>query len=406
MAHDTSISLPSHRLPDEDTDRQVKDSAARFALFRDDYSGRDVYFAAPSRIITAHDAASFDAALAQAEAARAAGKWLAGYFSYEAGYLLEPALADLLPEGRRVPLLALGVFDGPADPPPRPTVAAATNGPIFDARAAWSFDDYRPRFEALHDHLRAGDCYQANLTFPVEAQWSGTPMAAFDLLAARQPARHSALIDLGDPVVLSRSPELFFAIDRAGVIETHPMKGTAPRGATAAEDRMQIEFLRTDEKSQAENRMIVDLLRNDISLISETGTVEVPRLFDVETYPTVHQMVSHVRARLLPVLTIRQVFAALFPCGSITGAPKISAMQILRRLETAPRDVYCGAIGWIAPTGQMRFNVAIRTISLFAGGEAVYNVGGGIVFDSTAEAEYAECLLKARYATGAEPASS
>jgi para-aminobenzoate synthetase component 1 len=152
--------------------------------------------------------------------------------------------------------------------------------------------------------------------------------------------------------------------------------------------------------------MIVDLLRNDISLISEVGTLDVPELFRIETYPTVHQMVSRVRAKLLPGIGIRQVFAALFPCGSITGAPKIRAMEILHELEDAPRDVYCGAIGWIAPGGRMRFSVAIRTISLFADGEAVYNVGGGVVFDSTAEEEYRECLLKARFATGTVPASS
>jgi para-aminobenzoate synthetase component 1 len=151
--------------------------------------------------------------------------------------------------------------------------------------------------------------------------------------------------------------------------------------------------------------MIVDLLRNDISLISEVGSLDVPELFRIESYPTVHQMVSRVRAKLLPGLSLRRIFAALFPCGSITGAPKIRAMEILRELETGPRDVYCGAIGWVAPGGEMRFSVAIRTISLFTGGEAVYNVGGGVVFDSTAEEEYRECLLKARFATGTVPAS-
>jgi para-aminobenzoate synthetase component 1 len=161
-----------------------------------------------------------------------------------------------------------------------------------------------------------------------------------------------------------------------------------------------------DPKNQAENRMIVDLLRNDISLISEVGSLDVPELFRVESFATVHQMVSRVRAKLLPGLGIQQIFAALFPCGSITGAPKIRAMEILRELETTPRDVYCGAIGWIEPSGRMRFNVAIRTISLFPDGEAIYNVGGGIVFDSTAVEEYAECLLKARYATGTVPASN
>ncbi|UCI29890.1 aminodeoxychorismate synthase component I [Mesorhizobium sp. B4-1-4] len=376
------------------------------AIFRNDDSARQLVFDRPADIIVAHGARDFAPALQAAQAAHDTGKWLAGYFSYEAGYLLEPKLVPLLPEGRRAPLVCLGVFDAPVEEAVRERTAAATNGPIFDARAAWSFDDYEKRFTRLHQHIRQGDCYQGNLTFPVQAQWSGDPLAAFDALTERQPVKYGALVALEGPIVLSRSPELFFEIDAGGIIETHPMKGTAPRGATKAEDERQKNFLRNDEKNQAENRMIVDLLRNDISLISEVGTLEVPELFRIESYPTVHQMVSDVKAKLLPGLTIRQIFAALFPCGSITGAPKIRAMEILHDLEGMPRDVYCGAIGWIAPGGTMRFSVAIRTISLFANGEAVYNVGGGIVFDSVAEEEYQECLLKARFATGTPPISS
>ncbi|MBZ9660191.1 aminodeoxychorismate synthase component I [Mesorhizobium sp. ESP-6-4] len=376
------------------------------AIFRNDATARQLVFDRPDEIIVAHGAEEFGPALERAQAASDSGKWLAGYFSYEAGYLLEPKLVPLLPEGRRAPLVCLGVFDAPVDQAVPRMQASASNGPIFDARAAWSADDYASRFARLHNHIRKGDCYQGNLTFPVRAQWSGDPLAAFDALTERQPVKYGALVSLGDPIVLSRSPELFFEIDAAGMIETHPMKGTAPRGATKAEDARLKAFLRNDEKNQAENRMIVDLLRNDISLISQVGTLDVPELFRIETYPTVHQMVSHVRARLLPGIGIRQIFAALFPCGSITGAPKIRAMEILHELEDAPRDVYCGAIGWIAPGGRMRFSVAIRTISLFADGEAVYNVGGGVVFDSTAEEEYRECLLKARFATGTVPASS
>lgn len=376
------------------------------AIFRNDESARQLVFDRPADIIVAHEARDFGPALQAAQAAHDAGKWLAGYFSYEAGYLLEPKLVPLLPRGRRAPLICLGVFDAPVEDAVPPRDAATPNGPIFDARAAWSFEDYEKRFSRLHRHIRQGDCYQGNLTFPVQAQWSGDPLAAFDALTERQPVKYGALVALGDPIVLSRSPELFFEINAAGMIETHPMKGTAPRGATKAEDERQKNFLRNDEKNQAENRMIVDLLRNDISLISEVGTLEVPELFRIESYPTVHQMVSDVRAKLLPGLTIRQLFAALFPCGSITGAPKIRAMEILHDLEGTPRDVYCGAIGWIAPGGTMRFSVAIRTISLFNGGDAVYNVGGGIVFDSTPEEEYQECLLKARFATGTPPISS
>ena len=183
-------------------------------------------------IISAETPEDFDAALERAEAARRGGKWLAGYFSYEAGYLLEPKLRPLLPEGRRAPLCCLGVFDGPSETRLPADRVPATNGPIFDARATWSFDDYRSRFERVHRHLREGDCYQANLTFPVEANWTGDPLSAFDALAARQPVKYGALVELGGPVILSRSPELFFEIDEDGWIETHPMKGTAPRGAT------------------------------------------------------------------------------------------------------------------------------------------------------------------------------
>lgn len=376
------------------------------AIFRNDESGRQLVFDRPADIIVANRAEDFLPALAAAQAATDAGKWLAGYFSYEAGYLLEPKLVPLLPAGRRAPLVCLGVFDAPVEQALPHRGASATNGPIFDARADWSSKDYAERFVRLHNHIRKGDCYQGNLTFPIHAQWSGDPLAAFDALTERQPVKYGALVALGDPIVLSRSPELFFEIGTEGTIETHPMKGTAPRGATKAEDARLKAFLRNDEKNQAENRMIVDLLRNDISLISEVGTLEVPELFRIESYPTVHQMVSRVRAKLLPNLTIRQIFAALFPCGSITGAPKIRAMEILHELEGVPRDVYCGAIGWIAPEGTMRFSVAIRTISLFSNGEAVYNVGGGVVFDSTAEEEYQECLLKARFATGTPPTSN
>ena len=380
--------------------------SAPYALFRDDLAGRDVLFEQPSQIIAAYTAEDFEPALAAAQAAHDAGKWLAGFFSYEAGYLLEPKLVPLLLEGRHAPLFCLGVFDQPSERVLPMREQPATNGPVFDAQAKWSLDDYEKRFSRLHRHIREGDCYQGNLTFPINAHWSGDPLAAFNALTERQPVKYGALVDLGDPIVLSRSPELFFEIDAQGMIEAHPMKGTAPRGATKAEDKALKEFLHNDEKNQAENRMIVDLLRNDISLISEVGTLDVPELFRIESYPTVHQMVSRVRAKLLPDLTIRQIFAALFPCGSITGAPKIRAMEILHDLEGTPRDVYCGAIGWIAPGGVMRFSVAIRTLSLFADGKAVYNVGGGIVFDSKVEEEYQECLLKARFATGSQPAST
>jgi para-aminobenzoate synthetase component 1 len=375
---------------------------ALYVLFRDDSENRTTVFAEPLRVITARTRAEFHRGLGEIEAAHRAGKWIAGFMAYEAGHLFEKKLAPFAPENRETPLMSFGVFDAPAkDHPLAVPQRRIENEPLLaEPRAGWDFPAYRQRFEKLHRHLRQGDCYQANLTMPIHARWSGDPLAAFWSLIERQPVKYGALVALDGPVLISRSPELFFRVDADGWIETHPMKGTARRGASPDEDDAIIAAMRADEKTQAENRMIVDLLRNDISRVTEVGTLDVPKLFDIETYPTVHQMVSHVRAKLLPEIGIADIFAALFPCGSVTGAPKIRAMEILHDLESGPRDAYCGAIGYIAPNRTMRFNVAIRTISLFAGGRAVFNVGGGIVFDSKAEAEYEECLLKARFAVG------
>ncbi|GAA3088810.1 aminodeoxychorismate synthase component I [Rhizobium viscosum] len=374
-----------------------------FILFRDDTTGEVMLFAGPVSTIIARTKAEFLPALTRMEEARQAGKWLAGYIAYEAGHLFEEKLAPFAQENRETPLLLFGVFDAPQPddhPLARPRQRRENEEFLTAPKAGWNFDIYKERFDRLHRHLRLGDIYQANLTMPIEARWSGDPLAAFWSLIDRQPVKYGAFADLGGPIILSRSPELFFRTDEDGWIETHPMKGTAKRGATPADDAGIVEAMKADIKTQAENRMIVDLLRNDISRITEVGTLDVPKLFEIETYPTVHQMVSHVQAKLLPDLSIRDIFAALFPCGSITGAPKIRAMEILHDLEDGPRDAYCGAIGMITPNGAMRFSVAIRTMTLFDGGKAVFNVGGGIVFDSTDEAEYEECLLKARFAVG------
>ena len=241
----------------------------------------------------------------------------------------------------------------------------------------------------MHQHLREGDCYQANLTFPVEAKWTGDPLSAFDALAARQAVKYGALVDLGGPVILSRSPELFFEIDGDGWIETHPMKGTAPRGKTPDEDEELKHFLANDPKNQAENRMIVDLLRNDISLISEVGTLDVPELFRIESLchraPDGEQGAGEAAARPVDPRDFRRAVSLRLDHrraedprdGDPARAGERAARRLLRgdRLDRAGRP--------------MRFNVAIRTITLFPGGEAVYNVGGGVVFDSTAEEEYA-----------------
>lgn len=376
---------------------------APYVLFRDDTTGTVTLFTEPEDIIVADKADEFLPALARMQEARDAGKYLAGYMSYEAGHLFEPKLAPFAEGNRKVPLLCFGVFSAPCHDASAISKPLNLNDPdqfLSNLKPVWSFDEYETQFNKLHQHLRQGDCYQANLTMPITGRWHGDPLTAFWSLIERQPVKYGALVDLGGPVILSRSPELFFLVNQDGWIETHPMKGTVKRGATEKEDAEIIAEMRQDEKTLAENRMIVDLLRNDISRITEVGSLDVPKLFEIETYPTVHQMVSHVRAKLLPNMSIADIFSAIFPCGSVTGAPKMRAMEILHDLEVGPRDAYCGAIGYISPKGDMRFSVAIRTITLFKDGSATFNVGGGIVFDSTAQSEYDECLLKAKFAAG------
>lgn len=350
-------------------------------------------FDRPAQVIRADRAEQVPQALAALDDARAQGGWLAGYASYELGYALEPKLAARLPANRRLPLLCFGVFDGPSvqDLP-----SGAAGLTAFQPR--WSEARYAEAFRAVHDAIGAGDIYQANLTFPIDLETEGDSTALYAALTAGQPVGHGALVQQdGLPDLLSRSPELFFRTDAEGMIETRPMKGTQPRSADLAEDARRRDFLSSDEKNRAENLMIVDLLRNDISRVALPGTVQVPELFKVETYATVHQMVSLVQARLQVGAGLSDILTALFPCGSITGAPKIRAMEILSDLEPWPRDIYCGTIGWAAPDGRSEFNVAIRTL-MVEGNRATLNVGGGVVWDSTAESEYEEALWKARFA--------
>jgi para-aminobenzoate synthetase component I len=377
-------------------------SLPAFVLLQDDVSGLRRLFAKPLKILIARSEAELGLALVEAQAAQHSGKWLAGYLSYEAGYLLEEKLQAILPENRSTPLMLMGIFDEPGITyfHPKKRTAPVPPAPLKNAKPLWTRAQYKVRFDRLHKHIAHGDCYQANLTFPIEAEWQGDPISLFHTLTQRQPVRHGGIINLGGAMILSRSPELFFSINSDGWIETRPMKGTARRGKTPKEDNAIRDALALDSKNQSENRMIVDLLRNDISRITTVGSLVVSELFKVETYPSLHQMISTIRAKLLPDLTLRDIFAALFPCGSITGAPKIRAMEILNDLEEHPRNIYCGSMGWIAPDGQMSFNVAIRTVVLEQNGRAVFNVGGGIIFDSDADQEYDECLLKARFAAG------
>jgi para-aminobenzoate synthetase component 1 len=366
-----------------------------------------VLFAKPHVQIVAWQPEQVEAALQQAAQAQAAGYWLAGYASYELGYVLEPRLRHLLPPSDPawpVPLLALEVHSAPVcakdillqwDAATKPSDPPDLTPWLPD----WTAAQYRVAFDTLRHWIAQGDCYQANLTFALRAHSTTPAQQLYAFLRQRQAVPFGALVDIGQgPVLLSRSPELFFRCDAHGKIEAGPMKGTMPRHSDPAQDAAIAKALQQSSKNRAENIMIVDLLRNDIGRLCEIGSVQVPQLFEVQSYATVHQMVSRVVGQLRPEVGLKEMFRALFPCGSVTGAPKIRAMEIIRTLEPHPRGAYCGSIGWAAPDGSAEWSVAIRTLSLFEGGEVVLNVGSGVVFDSTADQEYEEALWKARFA--------
>jgi para-aminobenzoate synthetase/4-amino-4-deoxychorismate lyase len=351
-----------------------------------DGAGGRLAFQAPRAVIRADTAAEVPGALAALEAAR--GAWLAGAFGYELGYALEPRLAPLMPARLGGPLILFGLYDQPSAEAP-PSSGRAYAGPLTPE---WDQAAYGQRFGLVKEAIAAGDIYQANLSFRARFPFMGNPRALYEQLRAASQAPHCAFLEHDGRQIVSLSPELFFEIE-GGIIRARPMKGTAPR---AGNDQAERAALAASAKDRAENLMIVDLIRNDLGRVAVTGSVAVPELFAVETYPALHTMVSTVTARLKPATTVAALAGALFPCGSVTGAPKIRAMEILRALETSERGAYCGAIGWFAPDGNARFNVAIRTLTI-ANNHGTLGIGGGVVQDSRLEAEYAECLLKARF---------
>ena len=373
-------------------------------LCEDGPGGGPALFADASDIIVAHRISDVLPALAALDRARAAGQWLAGYLTYEAGYALEPRLAPLAPPPGDAPLLAFGLYPGPhpAEALLARAAAEASTARIAPLRPRISQAEHADAMARVKALIGAGDCYQINLTFPIDtALTEGTALGLYGALRARQPVGHGGIADLGaGPLIISRSPELFVRLDAAGRIDAAPMKGTAPRDPDPVRDAELAEALRGSQKDQAENLMIVDLLRNDMSRIARVGSVKVPELFAVRSFATLHQMVSRVTGQLLEPATMETLMTALFPCGSITGAPKIRAMEIIRAVEPFSRGAYCGALGWMAPDGSAAFNVMIRTLSLFDGGRITLNVGGGVVQDSTAEGEWEEALWKARYLQG------
>lgn len=362
-------------------------------------------YRAPREVVVARRVEEVAPALQRIEELRAQGFELAGYMAYEAGLALEPRLAPLAAArtGAAGPLVWFGAFDGfesiPADAMPDWLAAHAQDGiaQIGPVEPQVSPGGYARMFAAMQDAIAAGDIYQANLTFPLAGSFRGDPLALYAAIRPAAGAGYGGIVFDGTHWLLSLSPELFFAT-REGAALVKPMKGTRPRGRDAAEDARLAEELSSSVKDRAENLMIVDLMRNDLSRVAEAGSVKVDRPFAVESYPTVHQMVTTVRARLQPGRGAADLLRALFPCGSITGAPKIRAMELINAVERDARGPYCGAIGRIDATGDAAFNVAIRTLRLTPGengrGRAVLGVGSAIVADSEALPEWRECLVK------------
>ncbi|MBB3034162.1 aminodeoxychorismate synthase component I [Alteriqipengyuania lutimaris] len=352
--------------------------------------------------------------LAQAEAAQAeSGGVLAGYLAYEAGLALEPKLRPLADgrTGAAGPLVWLGLFESERAIPAGEVDAwlaerapgTASLGPL---EPAITIGEWQARFAQLQEAIAAGDLYQANLTLPLTGACRGDPLALYRELRKASDAGHGGVVWDGSHALVSLSPELFFeAAD--GRLTARPMKGTRPRHADPAEDRKAAQELAESEKDRAENLMIVDLMRNDLSRVAKAGSVRVEEPFAVQSFPTVHQMVSTVRADLRDDAGLRDIVTALFPCGSITGAPKIRAMELIDRLERDARGAYCGAIGAYGADGTASFNVAIRTLRITptenGHGTAVLGVGAGIVADSEPLAEWREAQIKAGFARASGP---
>lgn len=353
------------------------------------------FYREPLRILQADNAAGVRALLLQLDQVVSSGLHAAGFLTYEAGCLLQGLDVPLPADG--FPLAWFGVFGTEEEYCHGEGDAQEGGGevPVQDIRFGLGYEEYLEKMARIRELLAAGEVYQINFTFPVRCRIQGSLLDCYRALCRRQPVAHAALLRQGSNTLISLSPELFFQ-RRGDLVFVRPMKGTAARSGDRAQERAARSALRKCEKNRAENLMIVDLLRNDLGRIAQPGSVRVPDLFRIETYPTLFQMTSTIEARLRPGLGYSDIFQSLFPCGSVTGAPKQRAMEHISGLEQQPRGVYCGTIGYLAPDNEASFSVAIRTLTC-RGKEATLGIGSGIVWDSRADDEYLECLHKARF---------
>ncbi|WP_375428977.1 aminodeoxychorismate synthase component I [uncultured Sphingomonas sp.] len=349
----------------------------------------------PVRVIEAHGVVEIAPALEAVRAGNAEGLHAAGYLAYEAGAAFEPTLPH---PAAPAPLVWFGLFERWEETDVAAHLPDPAGAWVGEPRPCMDEGTYADEFAKIHELIAAGDLYQANLSFRAAVPFAGDQLAIYAALRASAGAGWGGVVATGARTLLSFSPELFFTLEDRR-LTCRPMKGTARRGATPADDAAAAQALAADPKQRAENLMIVDLLRNDLSRVAVPGSVATPELFAVETYPTIHQMVSVVTAALAPDLDAIDMLAAAFPCGSIIGAPKVRAQQALHAVEAAPpRGSYTGSIGRIDAGGDAAFNVAIRTLVIEGGASpALIGLGSGIVADSTVGAEWNECLAKAAF---------
>ncbi len=358
---------------------------------------RSFLFGNPLEWLEARDLGELPMFFRKLEAARAQGLWSAGYFSYECGYHFEPRAAlDFVPNQEDLPLAAFGLYAAPAVFTADPNLSGLARG-VESPSFGISCEDFQQKIRIIHRYIESGDTYQVNLTDQVRARYRGSPLELFAHMMEAQPVAFGALFRLGDRFILSASPELFFRVQGRHIV-VRPIKGTATRGRDAGEDAARMEALANDEKNRAENVMIVDLMRNDLGRVAETGSVRVGKLFAVERLPSLLQMSTEITATLRTDVTLYKLFASLFPSGSIVGAPKVRTMQLIQGLEGRPRGVYTGSIGYFGPNGESAFSVAIRT-AVLQGQRLHMGVGAGITYDSVAREEYQECKLKAEFLT-------
>jgi len=374
-------------------------------------------FVDPVQILQIHRVSEVTDLLASIPRYVQQGYYLAGYFAYECGYHIEKlGLSDYHSE--KQPLAWFGVYRQPiiynhtsGKLQGVPGLDSVISTPLISQHAPtprldnMHFDldeaEYGENIHKIKEYICAGDVYQINFTGRHHFAFDGSPVSLYKALKSKQRVSYSAYIRAAGQDILCLSPELFFCIKGQRII-ARPMKGTMPRGRTQLEDQHVADLLSRDGKNRAENVMIVDLLRNDLGRLCQVGSVTVPKLFTIEKYDTLFQMTSTVEGTLKEGVDYSQVFRSLFPCGSVTGAPKIRAMEIIKELESSPRGVYTGSIGYFSPhsTRAVRamFNVAIRTVVL-ENGRGEMGVGSGIVYDSLASDEYAECTVKAHFLT-------